>query len=155
MTASVRAKAMIGTAVLAIGVTILFVVGCAIAGVAAFVWIGSLVAITMMWVGLGLLLAFRKLNVSYRLTNQRLIHHAGILRRYSDRIEVIDMDDISCEQGIIERFLDVGTIRIASSDRTHPDMLLSGIDGVHEVASRMDDARRRERIQRGIHIESV
>ena len=65
------------------------------------------------------------------------------------------MDDVSYDQGIIERLLGVGTIRVTSSDRTHPEIALRGIDGVHEVATMMDDARRRERLRRGLHIEAV
>jgi hypothetical protein len=65
------------------------------------------------------------------------------------------MDDISYEQGLIERWLGVGTIRITSSDRTHPEIELLGIDRVQQVAGIFDEARRRERLQRGIHIESI
>src|SRR5688572_7872159 len=47
-------------------------------------------------------LAYRKLSVHYRLTPERFIHQRGILKRVTDRIEVIDMDDIAFEQGIVE-----------------------------------------------------
>ena len=64
------------------------------------------------------------------LTNQRFIHESGILRRVSDRIEVLDIDDITFEQGIIERLVGVGTIRVMSSDRSHPELLMYGIENV-------------------------
>lgn len=100
-------------------------------------------------------LVYRKLNVRYQLTNQRFIHKSGILRRVTNRIEVIDIDDITFQQGIVERLLDVGTIEIVSSDRTHPRFLLIGVNNVQQVAPLIDRARRRERVQRGIHIEAV
>jgi hypothetical protein len=73
----------------------------------------------------------------------------------TDRIEVIDIDDVTYEQGLVQRMLGVGTIRIASSDRTHPELVLSGIDGVQQVADTIDDIRRKERRKRGLHIESI
>ncbi len=97
----------------------------------------------------------RRLGVRYRLTSQRFFHERGILRHVTDRIEVIDMDDISTEQSLPQRFVNVGRIRIASSDRTHPELVLEGIDNVHRVAQMMDDARRVERMRRGLHVESV
>ncbi len=104
---------------------------------------------------LGFCLLYRKMNVTYRLTTQRFFHETGILRRVTDRIEVIDMDDITFEQGLIERFLGVGTIRVTSSDRTHPELLLVGIDDVKDVAAKIDQARRDERVRRGLHIEAI
>jgi hypothetical protein len=89
------------------------------------------------------------------LTNQRFIHESGILRRVSDRIEVLDMDDITFEQGIIERLVGVGTIRVMSSDRTHPELQMYGIDNVREVSGLFDDTRRAERRRRGLHIENI
>ena len=98
---------------------------------------------------------YRRMSVHYELTTQRFVHQAGILVRRTDRIEVIDIDDVSYTQGIIQRMLGVGTIRLTGSDRTHPEMVLSGIDKVPEVASMFDDVRRSERRRRSLHIESV
>ena len=49
----------------------------------------------------------------------------------------------------------VGTIRIASSDKTNPDLALPGIDDARRVADLIDGARRAERNRRGLHIESI
>jgi len=77
------------------------------------------------------------------------------LVRTTDRIEVIDIDDVTYRQGIVERALGVGTILLESSDRTHPTLILSGIDDVQRVAGLIDDVRRKERRRRGIHIEQI
>jgi len=98
---------------------------------------------------------YRRMSVHYELTTQKFVHQAGILVRRTDRIEVIDIDDVSYTQGIIQRMLGVGTMRLTGSDRTHPEMVLSGIDKVPEVASLFDDVRRSERRRRSLHIESV
>lgn len=97
----------------------------------------------------------RRLSVHYELTTQRFIHQRGILVRRTDRIEVIDIDDVSFTQGIIQRMLGVGTIQITSSDRTHPELKLTGIDQVATVSNMIDDVRREERRRRSLHIESV
>lgn len=111
--------------------------------------------IPVLWIILGLMLAYKKLSVHYELTTQRFIHKSGILKRVTDRIEVIDIDDVTYEQGIVQRMFSVGTIRISSSDRSHPELVLTGIDGVEKIADMIDDIRRKERRRRGLHIEAI
>ncbi len=115
----------------------------------------TLVCAVILLGGVGLYLAYRRLSVHYELTSQRFVHQSGLLRRISDRLEVIDIDDVAYGQGPIERLLGVGTIKIISSDRSHPELLLSGIDNVHAVATLIDDARRAERRRHGLFIETV
>jgi uncharacterized membrane protein YdbT with pleckstrin-like domain len=93
--------------------------------------------------------------VKYRLTNQRLFHEKGILRRVTERIELIDIDDVTMEQGLMERLFGVGTVHVTSSDRSSPELLMPGIDDVKAVADTIDHARRAERHRRGVFIESV
>lgn len=118
----------------------------------------------LIWVMLGILVVwallvarylFRRFGVHYYLTSQRFIHETGILWRRTDRIELIDIDDVTFRQGPIERMFNVGTIHLSSSDKTHPEMDLPGIEGVKSVADQIDDLRRRERRRRGLHIEAV
>lgn len=113
------------------------------------------VVIGLIWIVLLLTLAYRKLSIHYKLTSQRFVHRAGILRRLTDRIELIDIDDVSVIQGLIQRMMGVGSIRITSSDRTHPELVLTGIDDVQRVAALIDDLRRAERRKRSVHIEAV
>jgi len=146
------AKAMIGTwvwtaiaSVLLIVATVFFPAG----------WLVMIPLILLGWIFAGCMLAYRKLGVYYELTTQRFIHKSGILKRTSDRLEVIDIDDVTYAQGLIQRMVNVGTIRISSSDRTHPELVLIGIQDVRVVADTIDDVRRKERRRRGLHIESV
>ena len=118
-------------------------------------WKIVLLVLGLLWVGLVLMFFYRKLSVRYQLTTQRFIHRSGILTRVSDRIEVIDIDDVTYHQGLVERLFDVGSIQLVSSDRTHPELWLRGIDNVKEVADQIDDLRRKERRRRGLHIESI
>ena len=149
-------KAMIGAWVVAGVVTIVALIATTIfwAALGAWWWL-PLVAIGAMWLILFLRLFFTRLDVHYRLTNQRFVHEQGILKRVTDRVEVIDIDDVAFEQGLIERLLGVGRIKLTSSDRTHPQLILRGIDDVQRVANLIDEARRKERSRRGLYVESV
>jgi len=118
-------------------------------------WQGIVAVISLAWGAMLGWLIYLKLNAYYVLTNQRFLHKNGILIRHTRRIEVIDIDDISYRQGIIEQLLKVGTIEIISSDVTDPVFELHGIENVEDVALMIDDARRAERVRRGLHIETV
>lgn len=124
-------------------------------GWGATAWWIVLVLILLLWLYQFVALARRKLGVHYRLTSQRFFHESGILRHVTDRIETIDMDDVVFEQTILERLVGVGSIRITSSDRSHPELRINGIEDVKTVAHLIDESRHKERLRRGLHIESV
>jgi len=148
-------KAMVGQWLLgvlaAIGVPILLIV----MGASATIWKIAMILVAVGWLALALLMCYRKLSHKYELTTQRFKHRAGIFTRMSDRIELIDIDDVSCKQGIIQAMMGVGTVIIESSDTSHPRLTLYGIDNVKDVTDKIDDSRRTERRKRGIHIESI
>lgn len=147
-------RAMFGTWVFVILVS-------AALGVAAFlvpippVLFGAGALAAVLWLMPLCNLIYRKLSISYTLTNQRLVHRSGLLARTTGRIELIDVDDVTVQQGLIERMVGVGTIKISSSDRTDPELRLPGIDQVNAVASQLDDLRRQERRRHSVHIESI
>lgn len=118
-------------------------------------WTALLAGLGLLWMFMFGILIFRKLDVHYELTNQRLIHEFGILNRETNRIEVIDIDDVAFRQSLLERFIGSGTIEIISSDESDPIIELFGIDDVYHLAELIDSARRKERIRRGVHIEAV
>jgi uncharacterized membrane protein YdbT with pleckstrin-like domain len=149
-------RAMYGTWVISAIVTIAAIVLVALfARDYDFAWPITGAAILFWWVFAIGTYIYRRFAVHYELTTQRFIHQAGLLVRRTDRIEVIDIDDVSYTQGVIQRMLGVGTIRITSSDRSHPELVLRGIDRVPETASLIDDIRREERRRRSLFVESV
>lgn len=113
------------------------------------------IVVVVLWGGSGLWYLYRRLNVAYALTSQRLTYKSGILIRTTDQIELIDIDDVTYRQGLIERLLGVGTILVSSSDRTSPELYLIGIDGVQQVAGWLDDARREQRRRHAVQVESI
>lgn len=149
-------KAMIGNWLLATFVTFATLIGVFLLGAGNglywAIWAGLNVLI---WVGLAMCYLYRKWTVKYELTTRRFVHESGLLKRFTDRIEVIDIDDVQFEQRLIERFIGVGTINISSSDRSHPELKMIGIDNVRQIADLIDNTRRAERERRGVFVESV
>jgi membrane protein YdbS with pleckstrin-like domain len=115
----------------------------------------SLGVIVVIWLVGAVVYGVRRFGVHYELTSQRFIHQTGILTRDTDRIEVIDIDDVSFTQGPVQRVLGVGRITITSSDRSHPLLHMIGIADVKNVAGVIDDVRRKERRRRSLHIEAI
>jgi membrane protein YdbS with pleckstrin-like domain len=98
---------------------------------------------------------FRRWDESFVLTSHRLMHEVGILRRTTNFLEVIDIDDVGVEQSIWDRLLGIGNIVVVSTDNSHPWLVLKGIFPAREVARLIDDTRHRERLARGLHVEAI
>ena len=123
--------------------------------IAEFPVLIAVAVIAVIWLLGGAVYLWRRFGVAYELTTQRFIHQSGLLARRTDRIEVIDIDDVSYHQGPVQRLVGVGTIVLSSSDRSHPELTMVGIDGVADVAGLIDDTRRKERRRRSFHIERI
>ncbi len=147
-------KAMLGRWLLTMLVTFGLIIGAILMG-RAEVWLGVAGVVVLLWAYQFLVLMSRRSSVHYRLTDQRFIHELGILRRVTDRIDLIDVNDITFEQGVIDRFSGVGTIHIASKDRSHPQLTLKGIEDVAHVAGIIDETFRAERRRRGLVVENL
>jgi uncharacterized membrane protein YdbT with pleckstrin-like domain len=152
----VSPKSMLGTWLLAVIVTIALIGGAVFmfATTIVFGWIPLAVA-GAMWLFLAIYWLSIKWGVHYKLTNQRFVHERGIVRRVTDRIETIDIDDVVFEQSLFDRMFGTGKIKISSSDLTTPTYVLEGIDDVKRVAALFDNARRQERLRRGVSIEQI
>ena len=146
-------KAMVGPAVGLAILTILGMIGATFAGPVG--WIAFAIGAALLWGAFVLVLLYRRLTVSYRLTNYRFFHETGLLSRTRNRIEVIDINDVTLTQRLIERMFDVGTIHVQSSDVTHPNLNLAGIENVKYVADLIDNTRRAERQRRGVFMENI
>ena len=139
-------KAMLGTIIFSAIVS----VGLIVASVVfSTYWIVPIGVMLVLWLIVLSQFANRRLGVHYKLTNQMFYHQKGVLTRTTDRIEAIDIDDVTWSQGLVERTVNVGTVEILSRDRTNPKFWLRGIENVEQVAQMIDKARRAERLRRG------
>ena len=148
-------KAMIGNWILAGLITIAAIAAFVLSAFNPIVLFVAAVIIIAIWVGMAGYLLIQRLSVDYELTSQRFVHRIGLLSRTTNRVEVIDIDDVQVVQGFVERMMGVGTIKILSSDTSDPVLQLKGIDDVNRVATMIDNARREERRKRGLYVESV
>ena len=119
------------------------------------VWLVGAGLLLVVWAAWILTMLYQKLSRHYVITTQRIKHREGILLRKVDRIELIDVDDVTYRQGVVQSLLGVGDIQIISSDTTHPKLTLRGIANVSRIADQIDDARRAERLKRGLHVEMI
>jgi membrane protein YdbS with pleckstrin-like domain len=125
-------KAMIGTALLAAVLTVVAGIAASFAGpVGVLAWV---VSVAVMWVLVALVLVYRRLTVCYRLTSYRFFTETGLFGRVNNRIQAIDIDDVTVQQGPIERMLGLGTIIIRARDDTSPVLTLRGIENAPRVA---------------------
>jgi len=153
---SFSGKAMFGTWILNIVVSILVLVGSFLLPLfGPITWMIGLGIILLLWIISTGIFLYRRFAIHYEVTTQRMIHQRGILLRVTDRIELIDVDDISFSQGLVQRMLGVGNITVSGSDKTDPVLIMQGIDNVDKVAGMIDDARRSERRKHSVHIEAV
>jgi membrane protein YdbS with pleckstrin-like domain len=148
-------KAMVGWGIGAAALTVLGVVVVAMAGGSGAAWFWLVIGALLVWAALGLVVLYRRMTVRYQLTTYRLFHEKGLLSRTRDRIEVIDIDDVTLTQGLIERMLNVGTIYILSSDVSHANLQMPGIEDARRVSDLIDNTRRAERQRRGLFMENV
>lgn len=147
--------AMIGTWVAGGLITVIVPILALLTSLPGGYWLGLIGLLALLWIGMWGLYAYRRYSVHYKLSSQRFVHESGLLWRTVDRVELIDIDDVTYVQGPIERAFGVGTIELSSSDKTTPELSLPGIADVRVVADMIDDARRKERRSRGLHIEQV
>jgi membrane protein YdbS with pleckstrin-like domain len=147
--------AMLGEWIGAINISLVAVGFGLFSGFDAKMWLIMIGSCAVIWAGLLARYFYLRFSRHYALTNQRFTHVRGLLWRQTDRIETIDIDDVAITQGPIERLLGIGTIHLSSSDQSHPELSLPGIENVQIVAGLIDDARRKERRRRGLYIESV
>jgi uncharacterized membrane protein YdbT with pleckstrin-like domain len=63
----------------------------------------------------------------YRITNYRIDYETGLLAKNIDTVELWHVEDLHFHQSILNRILDVGTIKVISKDESKPIMDLKGI----------------------------
>jgi membrane protein YdbS with pleckstrin-like domain len=145
-------KAMLGTWIMAGLISIgLIILGAVVNK--RDLWIAVTAGIVLLLLGALIAMTRRRVGKRYRLTTQRLILESGLVSLTTDRIDIIDINDITVEQGPIARLLGLGTIIVRSTDKTHAELKMEGIENVNHVADLMDNARRAVQRRRGLRID--
>jgi len=89
----------------------------------------------------------RIISQRYRVTTQRLFIEKGILSQTIDQTELIRVDDVRIRKSLADRLLGLGTVAVKSTDASHAEVLIEGIDDPEKVAesirTRMRTMRRK------------
>jgi membrane protein YdbS with pleckstrin-like domain len=155
-------KAMTGWYIVAI---VLGVVGMVAASkVDPNAWRAVAVALLIVFGCLALYSIYKRMSDRYRLTTHRFVIQKGFLSRTDNRILLVDIDDITVHQSIVERMFNLGTITLRTTDETtkeeSPDRVIPGngivtMDGIEnprQVGDLIDESRRAERTRRGVYM---
>ena len=66
-------------------------------------------------------------NTKYELTNERLKTRYGILNKKTDELELYRVRDYKLEQPFFLRLFSLGNIKLTTSDKSHPEVLIKAI----------------------------
>ncbi len=112
----------------------------------------SLAVIAALWIWFACIRVYRVGTIKYQLTAHQFYHEEGIFKRIRDVIEVIDIDDLKLERTLWDRMINggVGCVTIKSTDTSSPVLKLPGLDDPDVVFRALDEARRKERVARGL-----
>lgn len=116
------------------------------------IWAVLLGIVALLWIYYLLLYLYRRYTVSYRVTSYRFYNEKGLLFRSVNAMEIIDIDDMSLEQNLLERMVGVGRVVLRTKDPSDPFFVISGLKDPQIAFQKIDGARRDERIRRGINI---
>jgi uncharacterized membrane protein YdbT with pleckstrin-like domain len=68
-------------------------------------------------------------NTHYKVTNQRILVERGVLSKSLEEIDMRVVDDTEFRQSFLERLFGIGEVRIVSTDKVAPKIVL---DGIHD-----------------------
>jgi membrane protein YdbS with pleckstrin-like domain len=105
----------------------------------------SLVVVGLIWIAV---LELRRRGTRYKITSRTIDHEAGVFSKRIETIQLWRVQDIDFHQSFMARILGVATIHIVTTDKTTPDIALSGLPASREVFERLKDAADLARQQR-------
>lgn len=96
------------------------------------------------------LCAWRTACHRYTLTDQRLQERSGILSVTTETLELYRVKDISVQQPLLQRLFGRGCIRLVTSDRSSPRVVLNAIPDPRSVADLLRACVERCRVAKGV-----
>jgi membrane protein YdbS with pleckstrin-like domain len=155
-------KAMSGWYIVAL---VLGVVGMVVASnVDPNAWMAVAIGMLIIFGCIGVYSVYKRMSERFQLTSHRFVIQRGVLSRTDNRILLVDVDDITVHQGIVERMFNLGTVTLRTIDETtkeeSPDrgtsgrgvVIMRGIENPREVGDLIDESRRAERTRRGVYM---
>ncbi|MDR1382799.1 MAG: PH domain-containing protein [Planctomycetaceae bacterium] len=95
---------------------------------------------------------YRTQTLRYKLTQHQFYCEAGFLTKTIDTLELVNIDDMTVKQTLMDRWINGGTgsITILSDDKTHPKLVIRGLENPRAAFESIDEMRRRKRNARVI-----
>jgi len=110
--------------------------------------VGRLLASVLLLPLLGFWLERR--STHYRITSQRIVIERGLLSTMRENLELFRLDDFQTTRPLGMRLLGYGILRLRSSDRSVPELAISGLRDVETLAEQLRAAAFKDRERRGV-----
>lgn len=115
----------------------------------AVICIFPVITLPITFILLGVIWIALKVN-RYKVTNERVILTSGIVSRKVEEVELFRIKDVTVSQGIIDRLMGVGSVKIESVDESTPILKIKGIENPVEVKEQLRKlyraSRKKERV---------
>ncbi len=95
------------------------------------------------WLFFGLPFTF----TTYTLTEKKLVLKTGLLTTVEDDILLYRVRDTSLRRTVWQKLFRLGSILVASSDQSRPELVIKNIRGVREFKEALDEQVEKERVR--------
>lgn len=87
----------------------------------------------------------------YTLTNERLkVNKQGVMTQTKSDIELFKIKDVTVQQKLKDKAMNVGNIEIISSDESDPVLVLKNVKDPHDIREKIRDASKKAKQEAGI-----
>jgi uncharacterized membrane protein YdbT with pleckstrin-like domain len=115
---------------------------------------GVMIVTASAWAYVVLRIAYGMLNYHYRLTTERLFVSTGVFSKTIDQLELVRVDDVRIRKSLVERIVGLGTVEIISTDASHTETILRGIEDPERLADMVRHHMRQLR-QQSVYVERL
>lgn len=112
-------------------------------------WIVTLACIVLAVI-MFLVPVIRTRTVRYRISNYRIDFERGLLSKSIDTLELWHVEDIALHQSLLDRILNVGSIKVISHDETTPMLEMHGLPNPRPVFDSLKQRIIAVKRQRGV-----
>ena len=136
-----------------IGSTFFLTANEALGNAYSLVWGGVLVCLALLWIHYFCVYFYRTWTIRYRLTEYQLDTIQGFFTKTVDTTELLNIADLQMVVTLWDRVLNGGVGKIivhSSTDKTHPELPLIGIENPQEMFDILNVARAEIRKRRAL-----
>jgi uncharacterized membrane protein YdbT with pleckstrin-like domain len=106
-------------------------------------WTEIVVLTVFLWTVVGIAAWFQRVYTIYTVTTHRININSGILAKRNHNCRLDRIQNANCEQGLIQRILDVGTIELETAGQEDSNFYFRGVDKpnalIAMIESEMED----------------